>query len=48
MSEKNLAQMQDVDYKRKIKSKVYNTALKELEQLTKGHSKGKDTYYTDF
>ena len=48
LTDEQIVQMQEVDYKKLIKSRVNITAFNELEQLKQGHSKVKDNIYTDF
>ena len=48
MTDEQIVQMQELDYKKLIKNKVNSTAFNELEQLKEGHSKVRDNIYTDF
>ena len=48
MSDELIAQIPEAEYKKLIKSKVNETAFKELENLKEGHSKVRDNVYLDF
>ena len=45
ISDEHIAQLDEVDYKQMIRSKVHETALKHLHQLQEGHSKVRDNIY---
>ena len=47
MSDEQIAQMQENDYKKLIKRNVHDTAFHELQQLKGTHSKVWDNYYSD-
>ena len=47
MTDEQILQMTELDYKKLIKSKVLSTAYDELELLKQGHSKVRDNIYTD-
>ena len=47
MTDEQILQMTELDYKKLIKSKVLSTAYDELKQLKQGHSKVRDNIYTD-
>ena len=48
MSDELIAQIPEGDYKDLIKSKVHETAWKELETLKEGHSKVRDNIYAGY
>ena len=47
MSDEQIAQMQEDDYKKLIKRNVHDTAFHELQQFKGTHSKVWDNYYSD-